>query len=38
MTGDFVGGRGRPIRFWAVISSFHQRTGDMDALYLLLLP
>ena len=30
--GDFVDGRGNPLRFWAVNTSFHQRTGDMDAL------
>lgn len=30
--GDFVDGRGQPIRFWAVNTSFHQRTVDLEAL------
>lgn len=30
--GDFVDGRGQPIRFWAANTTFHQRTSDPDAL------
>jgi hypothetical protein len=30
--GDFVDGRGQSIRFWAVNTSFHQRTADLAAL------
>ncbi len=30
--GDFIDGSGKPIRFWAVNTGFHQRTRDLDAL------
>lgn len=31
-SGDFVDGKGQPLRFWAVNIAFHEKTTDMEAL------